>query len=507
MDENFSKDDVLLGDVFRPLIRYRRFIWQGSLAVTLVVAVLAGLYYAFQPTTWSAQVGFRPTFLRSTESQYPNLTPFSPTDITSSSIVEVVHGRNSLSGYCRLEDFRGGLVVQESSPDLQILSLQYQARLVDTTLTTVERQRLEEEYLTRRAAVPRGYELRYLQPIGCARIPEVVIFKTLTEVLETWAEESENKRGVMKLKVPLLTPGVYARAGDAEEPLLVRADLLRTTIGRVIDNIRRVQELAGADQVRLGENQITFAELRAELEDLLQARLDPLVATAGRGFGRESIRWTQQALQNSTNQLTAARQRADAYRQALREYSGASQAPPPPRPGEQRPPTSASDLQALTPQIDRTFVDRIVELSSSNTLFRQEITRRAIEAEVDAVNRALVVEHYRQLLSTMSQPAIDQLTAKEIEERVGRITEQARLVTKRFNDLYHEWSRVSLRAAGAMYTVIDPPASVAVRVFGLRDLVFLVLGVLLASPIIIAIGCLIHHHVRRFLATPSPATT
>src|SRR5262245_45305080 len=247
------KDDVLLGDVFRPLVIYRRLIWQGAVAITVVFALMAGLYLAFQRTIRSASIQFRPTFLNSDDFKYPNGAPFAPTDITSPSIVEQVFVKNDLGQYCKVDDFRGGLVVGESSPELQNLALQYQARLVDTTLTAVERLRVETEYRDRRAALARGYELTYLQPRACSLIPEPVVFKVLAEVLETWAIESEQKRGVMKLNVALLTPGIFGRSGDADEPLLVRADMLRTAIGRVIENIRQVQALSGAELVRVGE--------------------------------------------------------------------------------------------------------------------------------------------------------------------------------------------------------------------------------------------------------------
>jgi hypothetical protein len=78
--------------------------------------------------------------------------------------------------------------------------------------------------------------------------------------------------------------------------LLIRADLLRTAVSRVIANIREIELLPGAGLVRGSEKKISLPEVRAELEDLIQAQLDPLVAQAGRGLGRQAIRWLDQSL-------------------------------------------------------------------------------------------------------------------------------------------------------------------------------------------------------------------
>ena len=77
-------DEILLGDLFRPLIQYRRLIWQGAFGATVIAALLGGLYLAFQPTAWSATLGFRPVFDGADAGKYPNDLPFSSADITAS---------------------------------------------------------------------------------------------------------------------------------------------------------------------------------------------------------------------------------------------------------------------------------------------------------------------------------------------------------------------------------------------------------------------------------------
>ena len=121
-------DEILLGDLFRPLIQYRRLIWQGAFGATVIAALLGGLYLAFQPTAWSAALGFRPVFAGADDGKYPNGLAFSSADITASSVVDQVFTKNSLQTYCPIDTFRAGLVVEEASPALQFLNAEFQAR-------------------------------------------------------------------------------------------------------------------------------------------------------------------------------------------------------------------------------------------------------------------------------------------------------------------------------------------------------------------------------------------
>jgi len=404
--------------------------------------------------------------------------------------------------------FQAGLSVQESSAGLQMLSSEYQARLSDARLTAVDRQRLQDEFAARRTALPREYRLTFIRPVECASLPQPMVLKAMSDVLEVWAVDSQERRGVLKMRVAVLSPEVFTIPDAANTALLVRSDLVRAAMVRVIQNIREVETLPGSELVRAGKVRVTFAETRLRLEDLMQARLDPLIGMAGRGFGRESVRWVTQALETASTQLRAAETRTEAYRQALREYSGVSTTPTATsntgNTGTERS-QSSSDVQALTPQIDRTFIEGIVALSATNTAFRQEITRDVIEASVEAVSRASVVEHYRNLLEAMKDVSGDSLTADEVGRRLTVITAEAKETTQLFNDIHDEFSRVAYRVGSALYRVEQPAQVTALRAFGLRSYAFLVFGVLLAAPVILALACLVLLHLRRYVTSAMPA--
>ncbi|HUE84671.1 MAG TPA: hypothetical protein VMO26_01205 [Vicinamibacterales bacterium] len=371
----------------------------------------------------------------------------------------------------------------------------------------MDRERLRDDYEAARQAVVAQFRLAYIEPLPCRAIPSDVLLKALPEILDLWAEESEQRRGVMRARVAVLTPAVFEWTTSPDESLLVRADLIRGTILRVVENILEVEKLPGSELIRAGEQQVSLREVRVRIEDLIQRRLEPVIAAAARGFGRESILWLEQALASASVQQRAADQRVEAYRSALREYSGVSSVPPPSATTDRREGQTPADVQALTPQIDRTFIDRLIEMSEGNAEFRQEITRSMMAASVEAVSRSAAVEHYRVVLNAIKSAEGPSLSREELVTRLDQITREAKEATRIFNEIYEEFSRVAFRAGPAMYRIERPADVEVLTAFTQRYLAFLVLGVLLASPLILAIGALVHHHGRQFIRTATAQPT
>jgi hypothetical protein len=454
-------------------------------AAILVGAVAAALFW-LQPVRRASVLEFRPTFTGAGGGTYPNGLPFSPNDVAAASVLDLVYDGNSLAEYCSREAFRGGFFVEQRSDQSSFLDAEYQARLSEARLTPVERQRIQEEYEAKRAALPLQFRLVFVKPRPCAAIPQVVVAKVMTDVLTTWAYESESKRGVMNFQVEVFTPAIMDVGLGDEASRLLRADLIRTALWRVADNIKAVGEIPGAELVRLGSSRTTFAELGNKVVDLVRSRLEPLVVSAGQSVVRESTAWVMETVGSAEREQNAAEGRAAAYLSALREYSGAAQTAQANR--ASTPTTSqGSDVQTLTPQVDRSFIDRIVEMSEANTTFRRELTESMVEASVDAVAAKDRADYYRRLLVALRAPGSSSLGPAEVDARLGEIVTEAKALIADFNNLYDEFSRVSLRAAASMYQTDKPVTTEVSRDFTARDLLVMILGTFLAT-LLLAFG-------------------
>lgn len=497
-EDNEASGGIQIGDFLVPLLNYRHLIRHVTVAATSLAILAGAIYFFLQPTRWSASLDFGPVFAGAAAGRYPNGLAFASTDIVEPTVLDQVYDKNHIQDPCVRHEFRSGFVVDQASMDLQLLDLDYQARLAETRLSTVDRERLQNEYRARRQAMSIQFRLTWLRSDACRDVSAAVAAKALGEVLQTWAADADLKRGVLKVRVAVLTPAIFDTSTVDDQSRLVRADLIRSALIRVIGNVADVEALPGAELIRPGPDRASFAQVRARLEDLAQIHLDPLLAAAARGLGNDAVRWVEDSLAQATVQQKAAEDRANAYQTALREYSGVTAVP---TIGAQ-PPQNSRDVQALMPQIDRTFVDRIVELSATNTTFRQDLTRSMVAARVSAVGTASKVNYYRQVLATLKTGSVSSLASADIDRRLAAIVADGKEQVRQFNVLYDELSRVSLRSGPSMYR-IDRPAQIhAVTSFTLRSLALLILAVLFGTPLVLALGCLAHHAVRAIAKRP-----
>lgn len=487
MTKHNGEGDALRIDLIGVVRNYGMRSLVPAAAITLVVMVVAGIHLIWgQPVRRASVLEFRPTFSGVARGEYPNGLAFSASDVAAAPILDLVYDGNLIAEYCSREAFRGGFFVEQRSDQSAFLAAEYQARLSDALITPVERQRLQDEYEAKRAALPVHFRLVFVKPRPCAAIPQVVVAKAMTDVLNTWANESEARRGVMNLQVEVLTPAVMDVGLSEEGSRLLRADLIRTALWRVVANIEAVADIPGAALVRLGTNKTTFEEMRNKVVDLVRSRLEPLVVSAGQSMVRESTLWVTETVASAEREQTAAEGRAAAYLTALREYSGAAQSAQASRASV--PPTSqGSDVQTLSPQVDRSFIDRIVEMSEANTAFRRNLTESMVSASVEAVSAKDRADYYRRLLQSLRSSGGPTLEPAQVDTRLGEIVVQAKGLIADFNTLYDEFSRVSLRAAASLYQTDTPVTTEVSREFTTRELLMLVVGAFFVS-LLLAFG-------------------
>jgi hypothetical protein len=440
--------------------------WRTILAVAAAVALtvtLAGAVFAvFQPAPrLVSMLEFRPTFAGAMAGEYPNKSPYAVTDITAPPVLDSVYQRNELSRYCDLQTFQTGIAVEQRSTEFVSLEAQYAGLLSEQRMAPVERVRLETEYAAKRRALPLYYRLIYTVPRGCAGMPAETVSKVLHETLEQWAAQSELQRGVLRFQVEMLSPQAFADILErANASLLARATLLRDALTRQIANVESVRALSGAATVRDDHSGLSFLDIGNRLVDLRDAELLPLL-THGGMFGNESADYVAALLSTSTSARRIAEANSQAYLNALREYSGAASAD---SGGRSSTPATARELdrtgdgQAVTTQIDRTFVDRLLQMSEANVLFRQELTKSLVNSNLELAARQSDVEFHERLMRAI-QSAPRSISTTVGAEPIERIARRAKEISTQFSALFDKYSRVSLRTAPALYAVQSPAYS------------------------------------------------
>lgn len=515
----YPPDDVYDDAIsFRPLVRtlwsYRRVI-VALVSAILIVFVLGGLgKYLRQPVERQASLEFRLIFEGADTQLYPNGLAFSTAEIISTPVLSEVYEINDLQRYCTYDQLKNGLFVLESSADLDLLALEYQAKLAEARLTAVDRARLEEEFRQKREAlhVPQ-YKLNFVSPGGGARIPETLMSKVLNDVLATWAEQAAEQKGVLEYQIELLTPNIIVKEFVEAEDYIVRLDILRGKINRIIQNLGRLLELPGANVIRVGENRISLPEIRVNLEDILRYKVEPMVGSIrATGLSRNTTLLSQY-LENRLFQIRLENREADSkvrvIQDSLRSYMmdrGTVAIP-------ERADTSGGGsggiipgTPALIPQFGESFLDRLVAISSQNSdvEYRQKLTDEVIEAGEATVSFERERAYYEELLSSVrrlspdgTRGTPDPAAVRAIEARFDEIYAAVVGALEQANAVYEVLSAQNLNPRTNLYTIISPFTIATQRAIGLRTLGLYGLLVVMVSLIVVSLACLIHHYFRR----------
>ena len=159
-------------------------------------------------------------------------------------------------------------------------------------------------------------------------------------------------------------------------------------------------------------------------------------------------------------------------------------------------------MQTLQPQIDRTFIDRIVDMSEGSTTFRQELTEQMVDRTVLAVDSEARANYYRQLLSSMTGERQSGIADADLEVRLDQVADQGKQLITQFNELYLEFSQSSLRTASALYQTDSPVFTQILRSFTMRTYVMLVTGTFFSMLFVLFAAYLIRNLIKTSLVVP-----
>jgi hypothetical protein len=512
-EADHTYDEISLKPYFETLWSYRRVIavWVLGAATFYVVGVL--LLFLISPAERLSSVPFRLLFDGAEKGEYPNGNLFSTSEIVAGPVLTEVFKVNDLQRFGKYEDFKDSLFVLQSNLDLDLLGYEFQARLADTRLSPVDRARLEEEFRRKREAlVDPVYSLNMRRHERLTTMPRDLVNKALLDVLAIWAKQADERKGATKYNVDVLSPGILQRQMLDQEDYLVAIDIMRAKTARVLATLDEIDKLPGAKALRVGEDRVSVAEVRAGLEDVVRFKLEPLMGL----IRSEGITKNSRALSlYATNQLFQLRQeqlesaaRVQALQASVREFStqrGLAGADA----GTGAPGPAAPPGGTITPQLDQSFLDRLMGLSVAKEEFeyRRKITDRVITESEVVASRAREAAYYDDLSKelrtstgrTVGAPEMVALiktrSAQAFDEIVHGI-EQTALI-------YKELSAQNLNPSSTVFAVTGPFTQQTQRSLTLRTVMLYLVLILMVAITIVPIGCLIHHafKVRRAAAT------
>src|SRR5437764_10732904 len=145
-EEDIIEQPVSVSHFVRVLITYSTTIWLSLAGVAVTYGIIALVTYLVLPSQSIVSQPFSLDFPRATEGKYPNGLKFSTNEILSTPVLARVYRENRLDRYMTLDEFIPCVYILESNPEFEKLQREYQARLNDPKISSIERQQIEKDY-------------------------------------------------------------------------------------------------------------------------------------------------------------------------------------------------------------------------------------------------------------------------------------------------------------------------------------------------------------------------
>lgn len=348
-------------------------------------------YWLMAPTERIGSLEFRLMFDGAAQGRYQNNTPFSPTEIVATPVVTAVFNANDLQRFGDYQSFKNTLFIQQSNAELQSLSAEYQAKLEDSRLTSVDRSRLESKFAAKRGSiVDPNLSLSFRRTERFTRLPQALAQKLLTEMVNGWAEYAAVRKGALRYEVGILSTKILSRESLKTEDYLVSANLLRSQATRIINTIERIQLLPGATNFRTAEESESLAEIRAGLEDTVRFELEPVMGIIQSEGITKDARLLALYLSSMMFQIRLEREETNARALALQRALGdyVAQAAGRPRFEGSDSQTAASranekESSGFAPQLSESFLARLEGMSvlarDGELAYRRKLTDQIID--------------------------------------------------------------------------------------------------------------------------------
>jgi hypothetical protein len=496
-DEDLIEQPVSVSHFVGVLRAYSTTILISLAGVAIIYGIIALVAYLVLPSQRIVSQPFSLDFPRATEGKYPNGLKFSTNEILSTPVLARVYKENRLDTYMTLDEFIPCLYVLESNPEFERLQREFQARLNDPKLSSVERQQIEKDYTDKQESMAHNlFSLNIALPNSARRLPDDVSAKILTSILNHWADWAQNEGRITSYDVTVLSPSIL---DDQPGPnLVITIRILIKRLSQVLDNIDLISNLPSANLSRTKEH-LSLQELRIKIEDLIRFRLEPTVALAreSRGHGDPAtVQFVKTQLDYDQRQLLAYQDRASAVRDALALYTSQRTVTTGQQQGGPGAASQKSSAETVMPQVSDTFIDRMAQLlnQSADVQYRQKLVNQLRSIQNEMVPAQQAVRYDEQLMREITTPGNASVPDDQLATQVEGVRAEAKSLVQRVGDLFGIISQ-NLNPQTYLYSLTAPAQKRVQRSVTLGRLALIGILVLLVSFPLILLFCLLHHRV------------
>ena len=472
--DSYEDESISLWPMILKVWHSRRTIGLAFGGALVVFLLGLALVYSWYPNQKTAQVGFRLLFDGADKGQYPNGTPFGPSDITTTPILEQVYKANGLDQYGKFENFKSALFVRQSNRRMELLEQEFRAKLTDTKLTPVDRQALERDFTARSKGLANAeFELVFVRAERFREMPTALAQKILSDVLSTYAKDADQKKGALKYRVSIPTRNTVRRELIEDEDYIISLDMLRLAVHRLQAATIALQTLPSSSVVRVGPGPtpLGLIDVQANLEDLLRFRISPLIGFVRAVGVSKNAALTIQYLKNQLFTINldrdATQKQSTVYADSLRSYVTQRPGVSAESAGSATRPSGSGGMgntPALIPQLGDSFFDRLIELGTKgdDTLYRQTMVNKSTDVGLTVVDIEKDIAYYQDLISVFegaskrSDPALKKQFLDVFHARYPKTFEELLAIIDNVNLLYDTLSQQNLNPTTLLVETTTP---------------------------------------------------
>jgi hypothetical protein len=505
--EHHSPEDgatVSTSHIIRILKGYIPIIVLAMAGVAVLYGIVALAVYLLAPSSRVTSLPFRLDWEGAAAGQYPNGEKFSPVEIVSTPVLVKTFNDNNLSRYTSYEDFTKSVVVLQANPAMEALAREYQARLADTRLSAVDRERIQREYELKLGSISKNaYALHYVREGRKRdRIPETVVGKVIQDILRNWANFAANERHVLEYRVAVLSPDVVSAAATGGSNPIIDIVMMRDKVQRLMFNIGQIRRLPAAELARTKDG-LTLTDLQIRLDDVIRYRLDPLViriAGASMDNRTETIRFLEAQLATDERRLQAQTQKVGAVQETLAVYMDAQRSEPAPdlTGTSGQPPARRTQDETVMPQINEGFLDRLMQLAarSVDSEFRQRLAEEYRTESLLVGPMQETVAYDRDVLALIrSTNGGSSTPPAAVASSIATLRSDVRTLAVKIGEIHKNVSE-NLTPAAGLLTTYATSARVERGVSLKRLAMYGILTLAIALPTLVVL-CLLHANIKR----------
>jgi hypothetical protein len=497
-----SEPSTSLSHLVHTLSKYMPAIILGMVAVTVGYIIIATALYLLAPAQRATSQGFRLDFKGAERGEYPNGMKFSTNEIVSAPILLKVFNQNDIGRFVNFPDFSRAVVVLESNPALEALTREYQARLLDPKLTAIDRERIQREYDSKLAAINKGqYAIHYMRRSRGVDIPDVLVRKVLTDVLTEWSNFVANEQHVLEYRIAVISPEVVSQSSVEGTNPVINIDMLRAKVLRVLANLEQIRELPAAELARTKKDSISLTDIRTRLDEIVRFRLEPLIhraAAAGLDDRSETMHYLESQLSYDQRMLEGQQRMTETMHKTLSLYLSGEGTPELPTTREGRSQQPEAQVDTVMPQLNDSFLDRLIQLTSSagDQIYRQSVAEQYREAALEIIPLQEAMAYHQSILSFVrSNPSGDRLSREVVDQQILNTRNETRELVLKMQEIHREVS-LNLNPSTQLISRSGIPTTRVYRAISIKKLaLYGILTAFLALPILI-FACLIHNRVR-----------